>query len=71
VLPASCWQSEPTQKSQIFRQDAGNTLLHRRALIAAKISATTSPLGFTQTGSAQKSDCDKKNIVILDGPEEE
>jgi hypothetical protein len=43
----------------------------RRSLIAAKISATTSPLGFTQTGSTQKSDCDKKNIVILDGPEEE
>jgi hypothetical protein len=43
----------------------------RRALIAAKISATTSLLGFTQTGSTQKSDCDKKNIVILDGPEEE
>jgi hypothetical protein len=43
----------------------------RRSLIAAKISATTSPLSFTQTGSMQKSDCDKKNIVILDGPEEE
>jgi hypothetical protein len=28
-------------------------------------------LGFTQTGSTQKSDCDKKNIVILDGTEEE
>ena len=26
VLPASCWQSELTQKSQILRQDAGSTL---------------------------------------------
>jgi hypothetical protein len=43
----------------------------RRSLIAAKISTLTPPLGFTQTGSTQKSDCDKKNIVILDGPEEE
>jgi len=43
----------------------------RRSLIAAEISATPSPLGFTQTGSTRKADCDKKNIVILYGTEEE
>jgi hypothetical protein len=43
----------------------------RDSLIAAKISATTSLLGFTQTGATQKADCDKKNIVIWDGPDEE
>jgi len=31
----------------------------------------TSPLDFTQTGSMEKLDYDKKNIVILDGPKEE
>jgi hypothetical protein len=40
-------------------------------LIGTAISATTSPLDFTQAGSTQKSDCDKKNIVILAGPDEE
>jgi len=43
----------------------------RRSLIAAKIFATTSPSDFTQIGATQKSDCDKKNIVIWDGPDEE
>jgi hypothetical protein len=42
-----------------------------RFLIAAKNIRYDFAPGFTQTGSIRKSDCDKKNIVILGGPEEE
>ena len=69
MLPASCWQSEPTQKSQIFQQDAGNTLL-RPPLFDCRqnIRHDFAPGFYPDQGNA---DYDKKNIVIWAGPDKE
>jgi hypothetical protein len=69
VLPASCWQSEPTQRSQIFRQDAGSTLLRPPPFDCRQNIRHDFAPGFH--ADRVSANYDKKNIVILDGPEEE
>ena len=69
MLPASCWQSESTQRSQIFRQDAGSTLLRPPLFDCRQNIRHDFALGFHT--DRVNANCDKKNIVILDGPEEE
>jgi len=69
VPPASCWQSEPTQRSRIFRQDAGSTLPRPPPFDCRQNIRHDFALGFH--AGRVNANYDKKNIVILDGPDEE